>query len=243
MEIDKEKLRKEFKENNYILLKNFIDKDVIKFLYEYGKMRRQIAQTMKDTNYPHYRPYMDGTFTDTQRLGTYSQYSDPAMETLSVSLVPRINTILGLSLYPTYTYWRFYKNGDDLKRHKDRASCEISSTICIGYDNGDKKDYNWPIFIEGSTKVGEKGIGYELEPGDLIVYKGCIAEHWREPFEGKEHMQVFTHYNDITGPFKDLNKFDCRPHMGLPSDFKDLSKELKVKEVYNSTIDTGYKNE
>jgi hypothetical protein len=35
----------------------------------------------------------------------------------------------GLKLYPAYTYARIYKKGDELKRHKDRLSCEISTTM------------------------------------------------------------------------------------------------------------------
>ena len=33
------------------------------------------------------------------------------------------------NLIPTYSYARIYKNGDELKRHKDRPSCEISTTL------------------------------------------------------------------------------------------------------------------
>jgi hypothetical protein len=33
-----------------------------------------------------------------------------------------------LKLIPTYSYARIYKKGDVLHRHKDRFSCEISTT-------------------------------------------------------------------------------------------------------------------
>ena len=49
----------------------------------------------------------------------------------------------GLKLYPAYTYGRVYKKGDILKRHKDRFSCEISTTMNLG---GDK----WSIYLEPS---------------------------------------------------------------------------------------------
>ena len=35
----------------------------------------------------------------------------------------------GLKVLPTYTYARIYKTGDILERHKDRPSCEISTTV------------------------------------------------------------------------------------------------------------------
>jgi hypothetical protein len=39
-----------------------------------------------------------------------------------------------VKLYPAYTYTRLYKKGDELKRHKDRFSCEISTTMNLGGD-------------------------------------------------------------------------------------------------------------
>ena len=39
----------------------------------------------------------------------------------------------------------------NLKRHKDRFSCEISTTMNLGGDP-------WPIYLEPSGEVGKKGI-------------------------------------------------------------------------------------
>ena len=131
----------------------------------------------------------------------------------------------GLKLYPAYTYARICKKGDVLKRHKDRFSCEISTTMNLGGDD-------WPIYLEpDSTKGGVKeGIGYvsdntkgievNLKPGDMLVYSGCELEHWRKPFKGKECIQVFLHYNNRKTPGAKDNMFDKRPHLGLPSWFK-----------------------
>ena len=119
----------------------------------------------------------------------------------------------GLKLTPNYTYARIYKPGDELKRHKDRFSCEISTTLNLG---GDK----WPIFIEPSEKEGMKGVSVNLKPGDMLVYRGNILEHWREPFKGKDCAQVFLHYNNTKTKGSKENMFDKRPHLGLPSWFK-----------------------
>lgn len=220
--------RQEFKQNNYTVIRNYFNKDEIKLIYNYGLTKVKRANTMSDVNYQNFRPFIDGKVDgDPQIKNSFALYGDVMMDSLCESMIPRLNTILGVSLQPTYTYWRMYKNGDELVRHKDRLSCEISTTITVGYD----ADYCWPIFIEGSGKEGEKGNKCELYPGDLLVYKGIHAEHWREKFTGKHHMQVFTHYNDATGPFKDINKYDCRPHMGLPEDFKDYVKTQKVEEI------------
>jgi hypothetical protein len=148
-----------------------------------------------------------------------------AMETLLLKCLPQMEKATGLKLYPAYTYARIYKKGDELKRHKDRFSCEISTTMNLGGDD-------WPIYLEpdpkkGGVKPGQgyvsdntKGVRVDLKPGDMLVYSGCELEHWREKFKGKECVQVFLHYNNRKTPGAKDNMFDKRPHLGLPSWFK-----------------------
>ena len=53
----------------------------------------------------------------------------------------------------------------------------------------------------------------------MLVYKGMELEHWREAFEGDNCIQVFLHYNQVSKK-ADINRFDTRPHLGLPAWFK-----------------------
>ena len=75
-------------------------------------------------------PYVEyfGKYDDNQAPNTYSHYSDIVMETLLSKLHSKMEKNTGLKLYPNYSYARIYKNGDILERHKDRMSCEISTT-------------------------------------------------------------------------------------------------------------------
>ena len=57
-----------------------------------------------------------------------------------------------------------------------------------------------------------------LAQGDMLVYKGVLLEHWRDPFEGKHHAQVFLHYNNAIK--KKAIKFDGREMVGLPVSFR-----------------------
>jgi hypothetical protein len=148
------------------------------------------------------------------------------METLLLKLQPDMEKATGLKLVPNYSYARIYKNGDILKRHKDRFSCEISTTLNLGGEP-------WPIYIDttGSDNVideyknimkpdAPKGIKVDLKPGDMLVYRGNLLEHWREPFQGQDCAQVFLHYNNIKTPDAEKNIYDTRPHIGLPVHFK-----------------------
>ena len=79
---------------------------------------------------------------------------------------------------------------------------------------------DWPIYLEPSGEEGKKGTKVILNQGDMLIYKGCEVEHWREAFEGDNCGQVFLHYNDASDPKAEENKYDRRPFLGLPTWFK-----------------------
>jgi hypothetical protein len=195
--------------NKYQVIKKAVSYDLANFCFNYFLLKRDAAKFMYDNNIIHDNG-MFGTWGDTQIPNTYSHYADPVMETLLVKMLPVMKQNTGLDLIPTYSYARAYKKGDELKRHKDRPSCEISTTINLGGDP-------WPIFIEPSGETGKEGTKVLLEVGDMLVYSGCELEHWREPFDGQVCGQVFLHYNHVNGPFAEKNKFDGRPMLGLPA--------------------------
>ena len=202
-----------FKKNKYQVIRKALSPEMTYFCSRYFMFKRQVATTLFDHRYISPFETMFGAWDDDQIPNTYSQYANMAMETLLLKCQPDMEKATGLKLYPAYTYARIYKKGDILKRHKDRFSCEISTTMNLGGDD-------WPIYLEPSGKEGMKGIKVDLKPGDMLVYSGCELEHWREKFKGKECVQVFLHYNNRKTPGAKDNMFDKRPHLGLPSWFK-----------------------
>jgi hypothetical protein len=204
-----------FKKKKYTVIRQAISKDLASFVANYFMMQKQVYDTCRNARYISPFENIIGHYEgqDEQIPHTYSQYSNMAMETLMLKCQPKMEEATGLKLYPAYTYARIYKKGDELKRHKDRFSCEISTTMNLGGDD-------WPIYLEPSGETGKKGIKVDLKPGDMLVYSGCELEHWRNKFKGKECIQAFLHYNNRkTFGAKD-NMFDKRPHLGLPSWFK-----------------------
>ena len=199
--------------NNYKVIQQAISKDLANFIYSYFLMKRKVARKMYDERYISQSNYDYGVWNDEQIPETYSHYADIAMETLLQNLQPKMEEETGLKLTPTYSYARIYKKGDILKRHKDRYSCEVSTTLNLGGDD-------WPIYLEPSGEEGKEGIKVDMQPGDMLVYKGCDVEHWREEFTGENCGQVFLHYNDASDPKAEENKYDTRPFLGLPGWFK-----------------------
>ena len=199
--------------NNYKVIQQAISKDLANFIYSYFLMKRKVARKMYDERYISQSNYDYGVWNDEQIPETYSHYADIAMETLLQNLQPKMEEETGLKLTPTYSYARIYKKGDILKRHKDRYSCEVSTTLNLGGDD-------WPIYLEPSGETDKEGVKVDMQPGDMLVYKGCDVEHWREEFTGENCGQVFLHYNDASDPKAEENKYDTRPFLGLPGWFK-----------------------
>jgi len=214
-----------FKKDKFIVIEKAIDPKIANFIYNYFLMKRQVARTMFDARYISTFTTEFGVWNDDQVPNTYSHYSDIAMETLLLAVQPVMEKQTELKLIPTYSYARIYKKGDILHRHKDRFSCEISTTLNLGGDKWEifiEKDSNKGKIIEGKGYVSEntKGIKVDLKPGDMLVYRGNLLEHWREEFKGNDCCQVFLHYNNAATKGAKENIFDKRKHLGLPSWFK-----------------------
>ena len=211
-----------FKTNKYIVLKKVISPEIAEFVYKYFLNKREVAKFLFDQKF--ISPFTEyyGVWTDEQVPNTYSHYGDIAMETLLQEVKPIMEKHTKLKLLETYSYARIYKPGDVLARHKDRYSCEISTTLNLGGDP-------WPIYLDPTTKTGQAGIKVDLKPGDMLIYSGCELEHWREEFKGKNCGQVFLHYNKSTSKTAKENYLDKRPLLGTPSWFKGAKLKKSKK--------------
>ena len=174
------------KDFKFKLIKNFLNENEIHLLDNYCKIKHRIHDKFDYT--PEdliLSPNADTMF-----------YSDPIMESLMLTKQKLMEEETNKKLLPTYSYWRMYTYGSQLKKHKDRPSCEISATVHIS-----GKSNNFPIYM------GENEI--HTEPGDAIIYKGIEIEHWRNTLDQDFQCQVFLHYVNQNGPYKDF-KFDKR---------------------------------
>ena len=213
-----------FKTKKYQVIRQALSKELANFMFNYMMLQRDAVDFMiKNQKLNPYNPFI-GTREDPQIPGAYSKYGDWAMDTLLMYMIPIMKARTGLELIPTYSYTRLYEKGNILHRHKDRPSCEISTTLHLGGEP-------WPIFLDptGADNIlsgretttivkpgAPKGVQVDLKVGDMLIYSGCDLEHWREPFQGTICSQVFLHYNHANGPFAKTNLFDKRPILGIP---------------------------
>lgn len=184
-----------FKENKYQIVRNFIDEQFTLFIQDYFHLRIKAGHA--ETN-------------DKQAPFSYPFYSDPLIETILESSCEPLSKISGFNLLPTYTYTRLYGQGDELVKHRDRPSCEISATLALGIPNGENIN---PIYFS-EHEDGSNAKEIILKPGDLCLYRGCDLYHWRPPFTQRWYLQAFLHYVDADGPYKD-HIYDKRPYLGM----------------------------
>jgi hypothetical protein len=190
-----------FKTNLYEVVREAVSPDLLSNLDTQFELIKKLEylRTGKDESDLY-------AFADTQISKSFSYYSALPFEALSLQLQSLMEEVTGKSLYPSYTYARIYYNGAEMAEHKDRPSCEYSCTLNISID-----EKPWEIWFEDLEK---KRFSINLYPGDLIVYKGDILNHWRLPYEGKRQTQAFLHYVDKNGNHRDY-KWDRRPYIGL----------------------------
>jgi len=211
-----------FKSKKYQVIRQALSKELANFIFNYMMLQRDAVDFMIKNNRVNPANPFIGHRVGKQVPGCYTTYADWVMETLLMYMIPIMKAKTGMELVPTYSYTRLYEKGNKLRRHKDRDSCEVSTTLHLGGDE-------WPIFLDPSGadfvidvlkeihKPGApKGVRVDLKVGDMLIYSGCDLEHWREPFQGNVCSQVFLHYNHANGPFAKTNLFDKRPLLGIP---------------------------
>jgi hypothetical protein len=178
----------QFAQQKYAVVRGCLADPQLSLLYRYACKRASIDTMVHDAQVPD----------------AWSAHGDLFMDGLLLDTLPLAEEVTQAKLFPTYSYFRVYKNGDVLAKHKDRPSCEISLSVCLGYE----AETPWPIWIEGTAGV----TAIELMPGDALFYRGIECAHWREALIGERAVQVFLHYVDQNGPYAEW-KFDKRPSL------------------------------
>jgi hypothetical protein len=163
-------------DNNYLHIPNFITKE------EANNLASELIQ---------YSKLPGNTMTnDPQAPNSLAKYNYLPFVKFLVKKIPDVSKSLQEDVLPTYTYTRIYSHGEILSRHRDRPACEISITLNL------KKDTDWPIWFQ---KPSGEEISLELNEGDAVMYFGEVSDHWRNAYQGQEHIQLFLHYVRASG--------------------------------------------
>lgn len=188
-----------FKHQLYEVVRNVISSDLCAFIdhgLELNKKLTYLNNQIDESSIEY--------FDDYQCPNAFPSYN-LITNTLCLYLQQKIETVVEKSLFPTYSYSRIYYTGSTMREHVDRPSCEISASLCVSSD-----PTPWELWFKND--YGENSV--ILYPGDMIIYNGCLAPHWRNEYKGNRQSQIFLHYVDQQGKYADF-KYDCREFIGM----------------------------
>lgn len=164
---------------------------IIKNLYDPKKLYSKVPKERGSITYFGSINEYKFTEEELQVPGSFARYNHPDYKIVHTKIRLILEDILGEKLYNTYYYDRFYFAGQELKRHSDRDSCEISVSVQISTNSPNP----WLFFIQNSE--GEENFAH-LQNGWGVLYKGCEREHWRYPLQSR-HRRLNKIWNSICG--------------------------------------------
>ena len=151
---------------------------VVKSLWNPDALIRPVPQERGQINYWGKKlDQFSYSELEQQVEGSLAVYSHPQYREIHSGIRLKLENIIGRKLYNTYYYDRFYFKGQELTRHADRDACEISVSLHI---SSNPAKIEWPFWIKD---VQENHVSVVLNPGDMVIYKGCERPHWRHPLK------------------------------------------------------------
>ena len=193
-----------------IFIKEFLPQQILNLTYSYS--------IIKSLNKKEFK-------IDNQTNSLVGEHGDYLMETLMDLSTPVVEQNVGKKLWPTYSFFRIYDKGSDLKIHTDRESCEYTVALCLGADPIDQpyeifvgeedENSDYKYYSEGREEYKRYRIDHKfpMVPNNAVIFKGMDKIHWRELCTHDHFITVFLHYVDQEGPYKEY-KFDKRNMLG-----------------------------
>lgn len=184
----------DFDRDGYIFIKNFLD---LKNLDHPKNVVPGIKEYFRNINLWDHR-------NEDQVPGSSSRIRYPLYRELYYHSKQKVESILGRKLLPTYYFDRIYYPNQQLHKHLDRDSCEISVSMHLSSNLKEK----WPFKLETRTWYTNKKMtdiwkkGEEIEiffnPGDAVIYMGCEVPHWRDPLKSRYNKSIRLFKKDDT---------------------------------------------
>ena len=229
---------RDFHENRYVVLRNFIPKDIINMTLDTWKTI-EANPNYKDS---FFHREIDTTYNSPKSSLGKSQgcYKFPPAVALHRWLRDNLRDVIDIELVETYSYTRTYDRGAYLKSHTDRPSCEISATICLDYKSDDNTP--WKIWVQNDRNyiddavqdqqqlfdffqkpvIGKRkgSVAVSLEVGDVLLYQGPNIPHWRDTFLGDYSSHMFLHFINANSCMNAVSNLTKPPHAPNDTSFR-----------------------
>jgi hypothetical protein len=154
-------------------------------------------------------------------------YAPIPLEGLLLSLLPKVESIVGKSLLPVYSFLWIYKRDGQIPRHVDKKSLDYVVTLNLASSSDDE----WPLKV----CVDDSVVDVNLKQGQYAIMEGKRLEHWRDKCPVEWRMQATFMYIH-----KDSNKLeyflDGRDFLGAPPIPEVITSPARVVQI---DIDAG----
>jgi len=179
---------------------NKVANELLPPLTKDGFLKQQVPEELYDTLYQFYQDGRDQAISESipeyisskavEQPSVVVELTDELRHKVHETLQPMVEAWIGNYLEPTYVYGvREYREGAELKVHRDRIATHIASVI-INIDQEVNSD--WPLVIDDHYYRRHNVL---LKPGEMIFYEGGRLMHGRpDKFDGKRFANVFVHY-------------------------------------------------
>jgi hypothetical protein len=189
-------------DDGYVALKSFVPVDVARLFL--AKLKSDLIQG--GVSFGALRRGSD--LLKREAVELYGMHYAP-MAAFLWGMTPAISAQVGRHLLPTYSYFRVYRQGDILRVHSDRYSCEHSVSLLLAASDGQP----WSLevganHIETPKQRADEDFGEEnyasvaMLPGDAVLYQGVHRLHGRmTPNPNRWSAHLFLHWVDVDGPY------------------------------------------
>ena len=202
----------EFISNRFCVFRNFIPREMIDTTMDVWKTIEECPKMIDAIFDQEIEPIPNSP--DSSKNTSKGGHTTPMGVAMHRWVHKKLANEFDINLETTYSYTRKYDRGAYLKAHCDRPSCEVSATICTGYETDDGEP--WVIWVDNSRNWVEhgqgdqkglfdatqgvpirqrKGIPIKLEVGDLLLYQGPNVIHWRDYLLGNFSYHMFLHFH------------------------------------------------
>ena len=201
-----------FAENNYVFVPGLLDEHAVKFLASY---------------YEHAKYGHVGFF---EKDGTsLNCHGDASADAVLYLMREKLEQLTGFELLPTYSFVRIYAKGEKVGKHVDGPANQVSCTICIARD-----ETEWPLKVSFEGKEDSM----IMNPGDAVIYRGHIVEHWREKFAGENQVQVIIGFVIKGGEYEDRKYYGKPEPAFAPHGIKKASPVRQTKGMIYQLLRT-----
>ena len=176
------------------------DNELIKPLTKDGFLKRAMPKDLYRTLSDFYQNNREQSTSETipdfinnksgEQPSVLIELTDELRALVHETLQPLVEAWMGDYLEPTFVYGiREYRNGAELKEHRDRIHTHVASVI-INIDQDVKSD--WPLIIDDHHYRRHSVL---LKPGEMVFYEGARLKHGRPTaLDGQHYANIFVHF-------------------------------------------------